>query len=145
MKAKKMPSPKGWIGVDFDGTVAHYDHWRGHDHAGAPIPAMVEHIREWLMRGYDVKIFTARIFPLNRCVDPEDEREPHATFVENQREDDCWVSIETIRKFCREHIGTTLSITNVKDFQMRQLWDDRCVTVGTNSGKVTFETVEILE
>lgn len=145
MATKRIPSPKGWIGVDFDGTLAHYEKWQGHDHAGPPVPAMVERIRQWLMQGYDVKVFTARIWPLNQCIDPEDERALHATFVENQREDDCWVSIETIRKFCREHIGVTLPITNVKDFQMRQLWDDHCVTVGINSGKVTFEDVEILK
>ena len=26
---------KGWIGVDLDGTLAQYDHWRGIEHIGA--------------------------------------------------------------------------------------------------------------
>lgn len=139
-----MASSKGWIGVDLDGTLAMYEKWEGPENIGAPIPQMVERVRTWLMGGYDVKIFTARVSPLNRCIEPKDIREEHATYVENQREDECWRSIEAIRKWCREHIGTTLAITNVKDFQMRQLWDDRCVTVGTNTGLTTFKYVEEL-
>ena len=27
---------KGWIGVDLDGTLAHYDKWRGVEHVGDP-------------------------------------------------------------------------------------------------------------
>lgn len=34
-------SDKPWLGVDLDGTLAVYDKWRGIEHIGAPIPAMV--------------------------------------------------------------------------------------------------------
>jgi hypothetical protein len=30
-------STGGWIGVDLDGTLAHYDGWKGIDHIGEPI------------------------------------------------------------------------------------------------------------
>lgn len=35
----------GWYAVDLDGTLAHYDGWRGEDHIGDPIPPMVERIK----------------------------------------------------------------------------------------------------
>ena len=34
----------GWIGVDLDGTLAHYGGWIGPDHIGDPIAPMVERI-----------------------------------------------------------------------------------------------------
>lgn len=36
----------GWIGVDLDGTLAHYDRWRGIDHVGDPVPAMMNRVKE---------------------------------------------------------------------------------------------------
>ena len=38
----------GWIGVDLDGTLAHYEGWQGETHIGAPISAMVERVKRWL-------------------------------------------------------------------------------------------------
>jgi hypothetical protein len=52
---------QGWIGVDLDGTLAYYDHWRGAEHIGEPIPAMLERVKRWLADGKDVRIFTARV------------------------------------------------------------------------------------
>lgn len=46
-----MSSQQGWIGVDLDGTLAHYDGWKGADHIGEPIPAMVERVKQWLSEG----------------------------------------------------------------------------------------------
>ena len=56
-----MNEPKGYIAVDLDGTLAFYDHWRGVEHVGEPIPAMVQRVRQWLSEGKDVRIFTARV------------------------------------------------------------------------------------
>ena len=50
----------GWIGVDLDGTLAHYDEFRGDDYVGEPIEPMVERVKQWLDEGKDVRIFTAR-------------------------------------------------------------------------------------
>jgi hydroxymethylpyrimidine pyrophosphatase-like HAD family hydrolase len=49
-----------WIGVDLDGTLAHYTGWRGAEHIGVPIPAMLERVQAWVAAGVTVKIFTAR-------------------------------------------------------------------------------------
>ena len=50
----------GWIGVDLDATLAYYDGWKGPTHIGPPIMRMVERIREWLSKGWEVRVFTAR-------------------------------------------------------------------------------------
>lgn len=99
---------RGWIGVDLDGTIAHYDGWRGPTHIGAPIPLMVERVKEMLSRGWLVKIFTAR------AGEPE-----------------CVAAIEA---WCEEHVGQRLQVTATKDYQMIQLWDDRAVQVHKNTG-----------
>ena len=50
----------GWIGVDLDGTLAHYTHWVGPLHIGSPIPAMVSRVKLYRIQGQDIRIFTAR-------------------------------------------------------------------------------------
>lgn len=54
-------SQTGWIGVDLDGTLAHYDGGVGVDHIGPPVPAMLTRVKQWLAEGRAVKIFTARV------------------------------------------------------------------------------------
>ena len=94
----------GWIGVDLDGTLAHYEGFRGDDVVGEPIEPMVRQVRIWLNEGRDVRIFTAR--------------KPHPV----------------IRKFSRDNFGKILPITNVKDRHMQALYDDRAVGVKRNEG-----------
>lgn len=47
---------RGWIGVDLDGTLAHYDKWIGPEHIGEPIAPMVDRVRAWLGQGIEVRI-----------------------------------------------------------------------------------------
>ena len=116
-----------WIGVDLDGTLAQYDGWN--DGAiGAPIPAMVERVRGWLAEGKDVRIFTARV-----------GLQPDAFSVESQRYADAeFVAAETtkIQDWCEQHIGVRLPVTNVKDFGMVALYDDRAFRVEKNTGRI---------
>lgn len=101
----------GWIGVDLDGTLAEYTEWQGETHIGAPIEKMVKRVKQWLWAGQDVRIFTARI-----C-------------------DPAKASARTaIEMWCQEHIGQVLPITNTKDYDMTELWDDRAVQVIPNTG-----------
>jgi hypothetical protein len=103
-------SARGWIGVDLDGTLAHYDEWRGVEHIGEPVPAMVERVRAWLKAGRDVRIFTARVYRAD-------------------------VRAELyVRAWCKQHIGQELPVTCVKDYNMTELWDDRAVAVERNTG-----------
>ena len=101
---------QGWIGVDLDGTLAHYETWVGPLDIGAPVLPMVERVKRWLSEGREVRIFTARA-----C-----EGRPEM--------------IEAIERWCEEHIGRRLQVTNVKDYEMDELWDDRAVQVYPNTG-----------
>lgn len=105
----------GWIGVDLDGTLAEYDKWRGVDHIGEPVPAMLNRVREWLAAGKRVKIFTARVAARDVA--------------------ELKIARETITAWCKRHIGYALEVTNVKDMGMIELWDDRCVQVEINTGR----------
>lgn len=95
----------GWIGVDLDGTLAHYDHFRGEDHVGAPIESMVKRVNAWLAEGRDVRLFTAR--------------KPSPA----------------IRRWMDEHLTQRIPITSTKDYKMQVLYDDRAVQVKRNTGK----------
>jgi len=102
-----------WVGVDLDGTLAHWDGWKGMEHIGAPIPPMIDRVRSWLLEGVTVKIFTAR-----------------ASVPEH---------IPYIHDWLEKHGLPRLEVTNIKDFEMVQLWDDRCVQVISNTGMSLIE------
>ncbi len=101
----------GWIGVDLDGTLAKYDHWRGPEHIGAPVPAMRVRVIRWLAEGRDVRIFTARIT----------DGRPEVT--------------RAIEKWCVKNLGRKLPITATKDYGCVEYWDDRAVQVEPNTGR----------
>jgi len=100
---------EGWIGVDLDGTLAHYDVWEGPEHIGPPIQIMVDRVKSWITEGTRVKIFTAR-----------------CAFAGNEG---------PIRKWLKDNGLPDLEITNIKDQYMFELWDDRCVQVIINTGE----------
>lgn len=109
----------GWIGVDLDGTLAVYDQWRGSNHVGEPIPAMVERVKKWIAEGRNVRIFTARISkPENNAL----------------RQRDAAFATIAIQDWCLEVFGQMLPITNVKDYSMYEFWDDRAIQVVKNTG-----------
>jgi len=108
-----MPD-KSWIGVDLDGTLAYYDGWKGLDHIGLPIPRMLEHVKKWLKKGRNVRIFTARVSPV-------EGRDAHIARV-------------AIQHWLLQYIGQELPITHEKDRWMVELWDDRAVQVVKNTG-----------
>lgn len=110
-------SKTGWIGVDLDGTLAHYEGWNGGT-IGEPIPAMLERVKSWIAEGREVRIFTARV---------------HG-HLQPLVGGGVYDAITPIEEWCRKHIGHALTITNVKDFGMVELWDDRAVQVIPNTG-----------
>jgi hypothetical protein len=101
-------SGNGWIGVDLDGTLAYYDGWKGEDVIGDPVPLMANRVKEWIEDGKTIKIFTARA-----------TTETGKVFVE-----------EWLKKWG----FPPLEVTNVKDFKMARLYDDRAVQVEENTG-----------
>lgn len=124
----------GWIGVDLDGTLAHYEGFVGPEHIGEPIPLMVQRVKNWLAQGKDVRIFTARI---DGAVTPS-AVEIAATMpsLGVDKFKDKNLVRACIEAWCERYIGQKLPITNVKDFEMIELWDDRCVRVVANTGVI---------
>lgn len=106
-----MKKETGWIGVNLDGTLAYYDPSISYNpgYIGDPIPKMLERVKKWISEGRKVKIFTARC-----CV----------------RE-----HIPPIIEYLEKHGIGGLEITNIKDYNMIELWDDRCVQVKKNTGE----------
>lgn len=106
----------GWIGVDLDGTLARYEPGSfDENNVGVPVPLMVERVKEWVAQGKEVRVFTAR------ATDP--------------------AAIPVVASWVKKHIGADLVVTNVKDYDMVELWDDRAVQVIRNEGiRVGFST-----
>lgn len=73
---------------------------------------MVARVKQFLKNGQKVKIFTARAFQASQ------------------------EELLVIQDWCEEHIGEPLEITNVKDFGMVALYDDRAFRVEFNTGKI---------
>jgi hypothetical protein len=105
-------SPRGWLAVDLDGTLARYDDRQGQYHIGEPVPEMVNRVKGWLASGREVRIFTARVYG------PDAERQRRA-----------------IEQWCRQYIGRVLPITSQKDPGMYEFWDDRAIQVARNTGR----------
>lgn len=118
-----MSTHKGWIGFDLDGTLAHYDEWRGISHIGSPIPAMVAVLQNHLDDGDKCKIFTARCF---RMLYPQGTEER----MEGER------VVDYIQDWLESHGLPRLEVTCVKDFGMIRLYDDRVVQVEQNTGRL---------
>jgi len=106
---------RGWIGIDLDGTLAHYEGWVDINTVGEPIPAMLERVERWIAHGIKVKILTARV----SVKDPND------------------TARKVVQAWTMKHLGVELEVTNCKDFGMVRLYDDRAIQVETNTGKLT--------
>lgn len=105
-----------WIGFDLDGTLAKYDGWKGVDHIGEPIPAML--VLAYMLHafGRKIKILTARVAPR----DGDDGSEAR----------------KYVEAWCEKHLGFVPEVTHVKDASMTTLFDDRACAVEQNTGKI---------
>jgi len=101
----------GWMGVELDGVLAHYQHGQSRETIGAPIGKMYVRIQQWLATGMDVRLFTAR------AADPQ--------------------QIPVIQAWLEEHRLEKMKVTAEKDFGMSQFWDDHAIHVITNTGEIT--------
>jgi len=110
MEAESEESGMGWIGVDLDGTLAYYDEWKGADHIGRPVPAMLERVKRWVEEGKMVKIFTARVSV------PD-------------------FDLAVVHEWLKANGLPELEVTNAKDYAMIECWDDRCIQVEPNTGR----------
>ena len=103
-----MGKDNGWIGVDFDGTLAEHNSPQSIE-LGAPIPRMWQRVRRMLDKGWTVKIMTARA------------NEPH--------------EVERVQAWLRRHNLPVLEVTATKDYGMIALFDDRAISVDPDTGR----------
>ena len=101
----------GAIYLDLDGTLAHYDTWKGREHIGEPVERMMEQVRIWLDSGTKVKIFTAR--------PPEDH--------------------DIVYDWLSKHGLSGIEVTNVKGYDGYAFYDDRAVQITKNTGELTLD------
>jgi hypothetical protein len=101
---------KGWIGVDLDGTLAFHDANSPMIKIGDPVPLMLKRVKAMIEKGHRVKIFTARAQDSDQIL--------------------------LIRKWLLNNGLPSLEITNIKDYNMIKLFDDRAVQVESNTGKL---------
>lgn len=109
---KKELRKRPLVMVDLDGTLAEQlkEYQR---EIGKPIMPMVELIRKEIESGAEVKIFTAR------ASDWADELEKL-----------------DIERFCVKYFGKVLPITAIKEHEIARIYDDRCIQVEKNTGKL---------
>lgn len=122
----------GWIGVDLDGTLAHYDGWQGPEHIGEPIGPMVERVKGWLADNQEVRIFTARVYAPALTGSHVHNHRDYLTALDRVAQAD--VARKAIEDWCEGIFGRRLRVTCVKDFAMTELWDDRAMRVTPNTG-----------
>ena len=123
----QMAHNNGWIGVDLDMTLATYDHWRGSDHIGEPVPAMLAHVKKLLEEGEDVRIFTARVSPQAII--------GHGDPTAEGQKDELTKVVTAIVMWCVKHVGRPLKITHSKDYSMKWCYDDRAIQMVPNEGR----------
>ena len=105
---------KKHIAVDLDGTLAHYDGWKGVDHIGPVITPMKLKVLDWIQQGHKVEIYTARVSV------PREEADARYH----------------IDKWLRENGLPDLEITCIKKKEFQEFYDDRAFRVIHNTGIV---------
>lgn len=107
-------STEGWIGFDFDGTLAEYTGWNNGE-LGKPILGMIVKAKQYLLAGYPVKIVTARV---------ASDRDPEWALSQKLK----------IQDWCSKYLGQVLEVTAEKNMGLIALYDDRAYRVINNKG-----------
>ena len=109
-----------WIAYDLDGSLAKLTESYNPRVIGDPIPASIQRVKEWLSQGLQVKIFTARVSPINP---------------------DAAIAREAIRQWSLKHLGAALDITSDKQPQAIEYWDDRAISLVPDTGEINHNPV----
>ena len=96
-----------WIGVDLDGTLAEYKSNKNRS-IGEAIEPMLQRVKQWIDDGKEVRVFTARASDSDQ--------------------------VKQVEKWLSQNGLGGLAVTNVKDFDMVELWDDKAIRVKRNTG-----------
>lgn len=125
LKYKNFDLAKDHMAVDFDGTLHIRPRHEPLNVLGEPIMPMVNLVKEWLAAGMQVRIFTARVAPVQRGMD---DYKSVFYFIREQE--------SLIKAWCLKHIGQELPVTCSKDTYTYQFYDDRAVCIEHNTGKI---------
>lgn len=98
-----------WIGVDLDGTLAEITGSTG-KRIGKPVQPMLDRVKRWLANGKAVNIMTARKLDQGQ--------------------------VEELERWLKRYGIEKCGITNSKDPDMLELWDDNALRVERNTGKL---------
>jgi hypothetical protein len=112
--------------IDLDGTLAHYDGWKGVTVIGPPIPKMLLKVNKWLAQGDTVKIFTTRVSPDSRT-------SPTLTKPEEVE-----VAKKAVEDWCVKWLGVALEVTSEKGF-FDITYDDKAEHIVSNTGETKEE------
>lgn len=108
------------IGFDLDRTLAEFKLDAGDIYdpevIGRPIDDMVETAKAHMAQGDEVVIFTARVHP--------------------KHGEEAQLSEKAIKAWCLMVFGCELEVTCMKDPEMKQIYDDRAVSVEPNTGRI---------
>ena len=88
---------------------------------------MADRVRKWLSEGKDVRIMTARVDGGTVALNMGNEAGEHFKNIERVK--------SIIQDWTEKHFGVRLPVTNVKDYGMIELWDDRAIQVIPNTGE----------
>lgn len=117
----------GWIGVDLDGTLAHYEPTPEEEWddlvIGPPVGPMVRRVKAWLAEGKEVRIVTARVADLHIA----------ATIGQVARVGLIRAAIQDWTE--AQGLGR-LKVQAHKDHRMVALYDDLAVRVERNTGHI---------
>jgi len=117
------------IALDFDSTLA--EHESGGDLTiGKPIKPMVEQVKQWVAKGYDITIFTARV---SRCFKSGEERSD--VFIMRQK--------MLINQFLVDNGLPIMKITADKSPRFTHFVDDKAVKVIPNKGIVITTDIDL--
>lgn len=103
------------IFVDLDDTLAEYTPGMNIFKIGKPIPKVVDKVKQWLLEGHTITIFTARL----------------SLFMEETRTGFIKLRgyhylVNEIDEWCKKHIGQEFEITCVKWHIVDVFIDDKC-------------------
>lgn len=107
-----------WLAIDLDGTLAEYHGWKGIDHIGAPIPAMVEQLISYHNAGWKIAIFTARV--------SDDDNLIAKKYIQ------LWLATHGLASYIN-----LITATKYKFFS--EFWDDRARQVIENTGRIVVD------
>lgn len=147
---------KGWYGFDFDGTLVRYTKWVSATHIGENIEPAVRLLKAHIEAGFECRIFTARVYapPMPKLEEittgfqlsaiPNEKVDTIQAEIDDyhRRMEDASKAKEAIQNWCMTTLGRILPITCVKDYGMVRLYDDRCVQIEENTGRIVGTLAE---